>query len=522
MSPGDYIDTATIPPRHLPPTVEGALAYLAETLGHPVYTHWTLARLKRRYGSLAEAKAAQPAVLKLLLSHDAAVEYWERGRLRTVPGDQAPSPEIVLARLLHTHRRRFQTASPSAGPKVPDAAAPTAANPWLATQHPDTLAWLARAGRFAQPHAATNTLGASDDAQALALFLRDRASRSPHTLRAYGAELRRLMRWCAAHQLGPLSDLTRQRLLAYRHALQHGERGEDPVHPPLAEATWTRALAVVASLYRYWYDTGYLHANPAAGLSAGGRARIGFAPARWIPPALLAACDAWLDAPAQDGTDTLSGQRQRAIWALYRYAGVRLAELAWSTETGLPRLDAEAPGQWTLYVCGKGRKRRAIPLPGACVAVVRAYRLARGLPAEPPAHELLPLIHGNKGEALQSAGLYREVKAIFAAVAARLQERDPAQALLLRTASPHWLRHAYARTLVVDTRCRCPPHRRCSGTPQCRPRRPMPRPTYASYVPLWNRPLLTRRRHATLDQGRAGRNRPQRVADAPRQRRPKL
>ncbi|MFX5714434.1 hypothetical protein ABTE40_22080, partial [Acinetobacter baumannii] len=76
--------------------------------------------------------------------------------------------------------------------------------------------------RFAQPHAAANTLGAADDAQALALFLRDRTGRSPHTLRAYGAELRRLMRWCGAHELGPLSDLTRQRLLGYRHALQHG------------------------------------------------------------------------------------------------------------------------------------------------------------------------------------------------------------------------------------------------------------------------------------------------------------
>lgn len=151
-----------------------------------------------------------------------------------------------------------------------------------------------------------------------------------------------------------------------------------------------------------------------------------------------------------DYPNTLSAQRRRAIWALYRYSGVRLAELAWSAETGLPRLEAEAPGRWTLYVCGKGRKARAIPLPSPCVAVLRAYRLARGLPAEPPAHEALPVIHGNKGEALQQAGLYREVKAIFAAVADGLQAREPAQALLLRAASPHWLRHAYARTMVVD------------------------------------------------------------------------
>ncbi|WP_238587336.1 tyrosine-type recombinase/integrase [Cupriavidus sp. IDO] len=247
-----------------------------------------------------------------------------------------------------------------------------------------------------------------------------------------------------------MSDLTRQQLLAYRHVLQHGSHGADSGSLPLSEATRTRALAVVASLYRYSYDTGYLHANPAAGLSSGSRARAGFAPTRLIPPALLAACDAWLDAPEADTPNPLGARRRCAIWALYRYAGVRLAELAWSAESGLPRLDAEAPGRWALYVCGKGRKTRAIPPPTPCVAVLRAYRLARGLPAKSPTHEVLPVIHGNKGEALQRAGLYREVKAIFAAVADGLQAREPAQALLLRAASPHWLRHAYARTLVVD------------------------------------------------------------------------
>jgi site-specific recombinase XerC len=55
-----------------------------------------------------------------------------------------------------------------------------------------------------------------------------------------------------------------------------------------------------------------------------------------------------------------------------------------------------------------------------------------------------------QGEALQQTGLYREIKAIFAVVADGLQAREPAKAMLLRAASPHWLRHAYARTLVVD------------------------------------------------------------------------
>ncbi|WP_420890734.1 tyrosine-type recombinase/integrase [Cupriavidus metallidurans] len=360
-------------------------------------------------------------------------------------------PDAILARLLHTHRRRFRSAGASANAVAVPATAQTTglvANPWLAAHSHADHEWLARTGRFAQPQTAANTLGAVDDAQALALFLRDRTGRSSHTLRAYGAELRRLMRWCGTHGFGPLSDLTRQQLLAYRHTLEHGSPGTADTSPPLSEATRTRALAVVASLYGYWYSTGYLHANPAAGLSAGSRARSGFVPTRLIPSALLDACDAWLD--ANSAGDLLPALRQRAIWALYRYAGVRLAELAWSAETALPRLEAEAPGRWTLYVCGKGRKVRAIPLPAQCMVVLRAYRRARGLPPEPSAHETLPVIHGSKGEALQQTGLYREIKAIFAVVADGLQAREPAQAMLLRAASPHWLRHAYARTLVVD------------------------------------------------------------------------
>ena len=39
---------------------------------------------------------------------------------------------------------------------------------------------------------------------------------------------------------------------------------------------------------------------------------------------------------------------------------------------------------------------------------------------------------------------------LLAIVADGLQAREPAKAMLLRAASPHWLRHAYARTLVVD------------------------------------------------------------------------
>ena len=82
--------------------------------------------------------------------------------------------------------------------------------------------------------------------------------------------------------------------------------------------------------------------------------------------------------------------------------------------------------------------------------MLRAYRLARGLPEMPPALERVALVHGEKGGSLGERGLYDEVKAVLHAVAADVEARDPDGAALLRNVSPHWLRHAYARTLVVD------------------------------------------------------------------------
>jgi len=129
---------------------------------------------------------------------------------------------------------------------------------------------------------------------------------------------------------------------------------------------------------------------------------------------------------------------------------VRLAELVWSDATGLPRLDVDAEGHWTLHVRGKGNKRRAIPLPAVCVPPLRAYRLARGLTVTPAPFERLPVIHSEKRDALGASGLYDEVKAVLLAAEDLVTPGDTATLVTLRAASTHWLRHGYARTLVVD------------------------------------------------------------------------
>ncbi|WP_233808660.1 tyrosine-type recombinase/integrase [Paraburkholderia sp. HP33-1] len=451
MNPSDWLDTGCRPPQRLPDSVDAALEYLTHALGHPLYTRWTLTALKRGCPSLADAKREHPAVFALLLEHDAAIEYWERGRLRVAPEASAPSDVTVLERTLRQHRRRFRPATPdeaqNSTPVTRAGAVSQDLAPLPAGVEP---AWLARAGRFANPVPLTNTLGVADDGQAVKLFLRERASHSPHTRRAYVTELRRLAAWCRHERLGPFSDLTRQELIAYRDALQAPRPDPAGNVTRSAPATVSRALAAVSSLFAWWHRTGYLTVNPAEGLAAGRRARMTWTPVRFLPDAALTHCDAVAAGDAPPDIPPVLWLRRCAIWALYRFAGVRLAELVWDEERALPHVEVDEAGQWTLHVLGKGQRLRAIPLPTACLPALRTYRRAVGLPPDPPADERLPLIHSERGRALGPSGLYDEVRALFALSATRVPVEDPAMRAGLEAASTHWLRHGYARTLVVD------------------------------------------------------------------------
>ncbi|MBB5503205.1 tyrosine-type recombinase/integrase [Paraburkholderia sp. MM5384-R2] len=311
-------------------------------------------------------------------------------------------------------------------------------------------AWLARTGRFVNPLPLTNTLGVADDAQAAKLFLRERASHSPHTLRAYVSELRRLAAWCRREGLGPFSDLTRQDLIAYRDALQAPRQDATGAVTRAAPASVSRALAAISSLFAWWHRVGYLTVNPAEGLAAGRRARMTWTPVRFLSAAALTHCDAVAASDAPAGVPPVLWLRRRAIWTLYRYGGVRLAELVWHEELALPHVEVDDARQWTLHVLGKGNRLRAIPLPTACLPALRAYRRAVGLLEDPPAEERLPLIHSERGRALGASGLYDEVRALFALAPARVPAADRAMRAALERASTHWLRHGYARTLVVD------------------------------------------------------------------------
>lgn len=449
-----WIDHGVTPAHAVPTDPVLAAQYLANALMHPVYERWNWQRLIKVYGALPDARRAKPRVCKLLLNAEAVVEYWQKGKLHVVAGPDAPDPASVVLAVLKSHKARFRLVTAGMPAKTTQTSLDDQPVPFAFALR----AWLQRTGRLYNPHEHTNTLGASDDYAALSAFLRERTSRSRHTWRAYTKELERLVGWCQEKDLGPLSDLTRQDLLKYKSRMQKMRSGNKPLEGdtpaqmrPMAEKSQARSLAVVASLYRYWHNTGYLQGNPAAGLTGGSRAQAGFAPTRMVSSELLALCDAWATRSLQSlQIADVNVVRRCAIWSLFRFSGARLAELAWNPSQALPRIESDKVGAITLTVVGKGNKIRQIPLPSICVRVLQRYRLARGLSELPDVLEQIPLIHGEKAGYLGARGLYDEVKAVLLAVAGEIEQGDPQGGLLLRSVSPHWLRHAYARTLVVD------------------------------------------------------------------------
>ncbi|MBB5413402.1 site-specific recombinase XerD [Paraburkholderia sp. HC6.4b] len=440
MKLSDWIDLQARPPRPLPDSLEATLDYLSSALGTPVYTRWTPARLMARFDSMRQAKAALPEVFELLIVGECAVQFWQYGEVVTLPLEQAPSAERVIERLLRLNRTRFQPA----GAAALDRARGVPGEQTRATGHRrriDEEPWLAAAGRFVNLNAATNTLSALNDASAVAAFIRDRTAASNHTRRSYLVEIRRLIRWCEPRGVGPLSDLTREVLLDYQEHLSRDT--------PLVQGSREHAMSVIQSLFSYLLKTGYLTVNPAFDLRSGHRDTQGFDPGRILPAGAARACDDWLRAQLSATAKTPQQWRRATIFAVYRFTGVRLDELA--SRDGYPRLRVEC-GDWTLTVLGKGRKPRSIPLPDDCVAFLKHYRRARGLSPEQSTDDDASLFYGRRGGKLGTSGLYREVKAAFLDILSLNAHANLADKLALQRASTHWLRHFFAKVLVVDER----------------------------------------------------------------------
>lgn len=217
--------------------------------------------------------------------------------------------------------------------------------------------------------------------------------RSPHTQRAYAADVARLR----AHTGKPLAAVTLADLQSFADAVAG-----------LAPASRYRALSAVKSLVAFGHRLGYLP------FDVGGTLRLPTVRGRLAERILP-------EAGVHRMLSLEPNERNRAIVTLLYASGVRVSELC-----GLRWRDMQASGDSAqITVFGKGGKTRAIRLPATV-----GQQLAR---LRGDASGDVPVFRSRKrGGALQSVAVLRIVRQ-----AAKRAGIDLA-------VSPHWLRHAHA------------------------------------------------------------------------------
>ena len=160
---------------------------------------------------------------------------------------------------------------------------------------------------------------------------------SPHTLAAYGRDLKRCERLLLALECSSLAALTPAQVRRLVSTL---------AREGLAGRSIARLLASLRSYYRHLLDAGCLLADPTAGIAAPKSPRR-------LPATLDADHLARLLEFA--GEDPLA-RRDRALFELLYSSGLRLAEVIGLDRADLNLADASA------RVTGKGNKTRIVPV----------------------------------------------------------------------------------------------------------------------------------------------------------------
>lgn len=234
---------------------------------------------------------------------------------------------------------------------------------------------------------------------------------SPHTVRAYQADLARYFEWAERRGANPLHPSHRELrgFLAELDAAGYSRR------------TIARRLAAVRSFMRYLHDSGVHTADTSVVIATPKIPRT--------LPSVLAdeAVAALLDAP--DPTTPI-GIRDRAVLELLHATGIRVSELSGLTRSAVDLRRGSAT------VLGKGGRERVVPVHRLALRRLDHY-LAEGRPR------------------LVCAG--RPTEALFLSVRGNPMSPDAVRRMLKKhlsttgeamSISPHTLRHTFATHLL--------------------------------------------------------------------------
>ncbi len=238
---------------------------------------------------------------------------------------------------------------------------------------------------------------------------------SPHTVDAYGGDLRDFLIFLADH-LGDLPDfaaLANLRQADFRAWLARRHRDEK------AATSTARALSAVRNFFRHLQRNGRLE-NGAISVMRGPKV-----PNSVPRPLDVAGARNLIDA-AEEADEPWVARRDVAIFTLLYGCGLRIAEALGLDGRDAPRGDV-------MTVRGKGNKERLVPVLPVVRAAIDDYRAAcpLGIGQDDP------LFRGVRGGRLAAGMVQRRMRAL------RRQLGLP------ESATPHALRHSFATHLLA-------------------------------------------------------------------------
>jgi len=248
---------------------------------------------------------------------------------------------------------------------------------------------------------------------ATAAFLRHlerERNASPHTIRAYGEDLRQFTDYLEGALGRPPGPEDADHVLIRGFLAELHRRG-------LKKSSSARKLAGLRTFFRYLCREGRLERNPA---------RVLLSPRleKRIPAPLEEdQVEALLDVPGDDA----AARRARAILELLYATGIRCAELV-GLDVGEIDLDARM-----VRVLGKGRKERIVLFGTSAREALRSWLATRA--------ELRPK---TDGVFINLRGGRLSDRSVRALVSRRVK-----QVALTRRCSPHTLRHSFATHLLA-------------------------------------------------------------------------
>jgi len=237
---------------------------------------------------------------------------------------------------------------------------------------------------------------------------------SPHTLQAYGSDLRQFLEYFTPPESEP-PPLARFEVLEIREWLA------DLYSRNLTAVSIRRKLAAVRGLFRFLLREGLIAMNPAR------LVRTPKAP-KSLPDVMTAEqVSGLIDAVGVGKFERPHPARDRAIFEFLYGCGIRVSELV-----GLNLDDIDRGERW-IRVRGKGRKERQVPF-----ASKAAEALERYLAERRPMPEERALFLNHRGRRITDRGVRGIVKLYGILVSGD------------SSIHPHSFRHAYATHLLAD------------------------------------------------------------------------